>query len=104
MSIERQDLPEDQWFDYEVRPAHGIVRKIMRDTQRASRSSDPLEPEDQLVLNLVHAWNVTTAEGESLPFEKASFDKVPQDIWSEIVGACTDVLEASVPNSRKREF
>lgn len=104
MSIERQDLPDEQWFDYEARPAHGIVRKIMRDTQRASRSSDPLEPEDQLVLNLVRAWHVTDEAGETLPYEKASFDRVPQDVWSEIVATVTDVLEASVPNSRKREF
>jgi len=98
MAIERLTLPEDQWFEYIDRPVHGVVRKIARDTQRAQKSQDPLEAEDQLVLNLGKAWEVRDEDGQVLPFVRASFDKVPQDIWSVIVDACTTVLENAIPN------
>lgn len=99
MAIERLELPEDQWADIERRPTHGIMRKIARETQRAQRTSDPLEAEDKLVLNLVKAWNVTDDQGASLDFILKDFDRVPIDTWAAIVDVCTGILEDAAPNS-----
>ena len=104
MSVERLDLPDDQWIDVERRPTHGMIRKIARETQRLAKGPDPLEAEDALVLNLVTAWDVRDEAGGTLMLKKGDFDRVPQDVWSRVVDECTSVLESAVPNSPTRAY
>jgi hypothetical protein len=101
MAVERLELPEDEWADLERRPAHGIIRKIARDIARASKN-DPLGGEDVLVLALVKAWEVHDGDGNVVTFDKANFDKVPQDTWSTIVDECSSIIEDAVPNPQPR--
>jgi hypothetical protein len=101
MAVERLELPDDEWVELQRRPAHGVIRKIARDISRASKN-DPLGGEDVLVLSLVKAWEVHDEEGNALTFDKANFDKVPQDTWTVIVDECSTVLEDSIPNQQPR--
>ena len=104
MSIERLELDDDQWIDIERRPTHGMIRKIARETLRASKGPDPLEGEDLLVLNLVSAWDVKDGNGNPVQLRKASFEDVPQDVWGRIVDECTNVLETAIPNPQPRTY
>lgn len=102
MAIARLDLDEDQWFEYEDRPTHGAIRRIAKETTRVSRGPDPLQAEDILVSELGKGWSVNDSDGNSLPFTRTSFDKVPQDNWGRMVDVCTDVLETNIPNPTAR--
>lgn len=104
MAITRLDIDEDQWFEYEDRPTHGDVRRIARETARSQRGSDPLEAEDVIVSQLGKAWSVHDSDGNSIPFAKAQFDKVPSDTWGRMVNVLTEVLENNIPNPTTRGF
>lgn len=99
MSVERLILPDDQWADIERRPTHGVIRRIGKETERLGRT-DPLAGEDVIIGNLVKDWSIKDENGEPVPFQRDAFDRIPQDVFSQISDECLSVVESAYPNQR----
>jgi hypothetical protein len=99
MAVERLELPDGQWADIERRPTHGTIRRIGKETDRLGRT-DPLAGEDVIIGNLVKDWHIMDEKGDSVPFKREDFDRIPQDVFSQISDECLTIVESAYPNQR----
>jgi hypothetical protein len=97
MSVERLDLPDDQWADLERRPTRGTIRLIAKESERRAKG-DSLAPEDVIVSAICKDWRILDADGKEVPFRPSDFDRVPQEVFSLVSDECLTIVESAYPN------